>query len=127
MVNDSDNLFTSILRWIFVRPIASCIFFAFLGAVWGWGYAHNAESIAWNQVGAGTVFGFSCGLLHVVDGKYEKQPDKRLATQAGVGCASGAVIALLLQYGAIGMFIAACVGMALGMTARSWLQHINLS
>ena len=114
------------MRWIFQNPIATCLFTALLGMLGVWASIHGMVSASDSKILVGGVFGFSCGLLFVIDNKVKENRTGRIVLQGVVGSLTGVIITGMLHLELLSIFLAGIIGLLAGATTRIWISHLNL-
>lgn len=120
-----SRLLGNFLRWIFCNPLRTCAFMAILGSIGVWLLVRDSSMLNWNRVATGTVFGLATGIVYAVETKFVGTTIVKRLINGVVGLFTGCVIAFLLSFGWLAIFLAALCGFMLGITAKEWIYHIN--
>lgn len=115
-----------ILRWIFGSPWAVIVSMALLGTASAWLLLRNDALFAWGRLAVGAVFGAFIGALFSVETLFSWRAHVKIMICGVVGILAGGVVGILLQLGAVHVFVAAMTGFALGVTSKHWMFHVNL-
>ncbi|QUP53641.1 hypothetical protein GO998_07635 [Ralstonia syzygii] len=118
--------FELLLKWIFGSPWITSIFLALLGTASAWLLLRGNALFPWRKLAIGAVLGVFVGALFSVETHFPWDARVKFIISGLIGLLLGVVVAILLQFGVAQIIVAALAGLALGVTSKYWLFHVNL-
>jgi hypothetical protein len=91
-----------------------------------WASIHGKVDAGDSKILVGGIFGFSCGLLFVIDNQIKENRTGRIVLQGVVGSLTGVIITGILHLDLLSIFLAGVIGLLAGATTRIWISHLNL-
>lgn len=123
-MSDQKSIIERLLKKIFGNPWLVCTMVTILSSAAVWITLGNASN-NWIRIGVGAIFGFSIGIIHVVEVRFGGSSKIKRALGGIIGLIAGFSIALLLHPDFLHCAIYSLVGTALGATAKNWSKHLN--
>lgn len=124
IMNDQKSIIERFLKKIFGNPWLVCILVTLLSSIAVWFALGNASN-NWIRIGVGAIFGFSIGIVHVVEVRFKGSVRIKRTLGGIIGLVTGFSIALLLYPDFLHCVIYSLVGAGLGVTARDWSKYLN--
>lgn len=111
-------------KLILGNPWVVCLLLTLLCGAIAWAHIDNISQ-HWNRLLTATLFGFSIGMIEVIEMRFQGSTRQKRLLGAGIGLFFAIAATSLLHPIPVVYCVSSMAGLLLGATASYWSKHIN--